>query len=378
MKTNKRCGIVTFHHSHNYGSVLQSYALAKVIQSLGVDAEIIDFRHPCTTYMYEWKGWSPYRKWRGNIKYYISRGVFKWGKKRQEAFIHFIENKLPLSPRITDRNDIPDIYDVLVCGSDQIWNYKASGLADPIYFLDFAYGRPKFSYAASSGGTPFAEKCHDRMLNYLRDFMSIGVREQYMKKYICKEFSLNAVVNPDPTLFLSYNNWKAIEEVYHNLPECYVLVYTLEYRYQCLSFANKVAKELKLPLVHIIANVDINIKRLLKKTSDYPLSDVSPGQFLWLFRHATYVVTNTFHGNVFSIIFQRNFITWYPSHLDSRILTLHNMLEWSTDRMCYTINDFRNIQKEIDYTDVEEKIERFKQEGLDFLKTNLLKSSSKN
>ena len=133
----KKCGIVTFHSSHNYGSVLQAYAMVRVMQKMGLDAELIDFRHPRTTDMYEWRLWSTYKNWKWNLRELVLRGLFSFGKKREQVFSDFIENVLKKSKRVKDKNDIPDIYDILVCGSDQIWNPKASGENDPIYYLDF-------------------------------------------------------------------------------------------------------------------------------------------------------------------------------------------------------------------------------------------------
>ena len=77
----KKCGIVTFHSSHNYGSVLQAYAMVRVMQKMGLDAELIDFRHPRTTDMYEWRLWSTYKNWKWNLRELVLRGLFSFGKK---------------------------------------------------------------------------------------------------------------------------------------------------------------------------------------------------------------------------------------------------------------------------------------------------------
>ncbi|RGV70011.1 hypothetical protein DWW04_20410 [Phocaeicola dorei] len=107
----KKCGIVTFHSSHNYGSVLQAYAMVRVMQKMGLDAELIDFRHPRTTDMYEWRLWSTYKNWKWNLRELVLRGLFSFGKKREQVFSDFIENVLKKSKRVKDKNDIPDIYD---------------------------------------------------------------------------------------------------------------------------------------------------------------------------------------------------------------------------------------------------------------------------
>ena len=158
-KIKSRCGVVTFHSSHNYGSVLQAYALIKVLQGMELDAEIIDYRHPYTTDMYEWKLWSPYKSLQRNFIDIIIRGILRFGREREKQFRQFINSELPKSERFYHRSEIPDNkYDILICGSDQIWNPYASGRNDPIYFLDFGSAKCRFSYAASSGSFlhPFA------------------------------------------------------------------------------------------------------------------------------------------------------------------------------------------------------------------------------
>lgn len=281
MKDKLKCGIVTFHSSHNYGSVLQAYAMVKVMQRLGLDAELIDFRHPRTTDMYEWRLWSPYKNWKWNLRELVLRGLFGFGKKREQVFSDFIENVLVKSKRVKDKNDIPDIYDVLVCGSDQIWNPKASGENDPIYYLDFGSTTCKFSYAASSGSVRFGDSNPAQLKKYLTSLKSIGVREQFMKDYIKEAFGLESTVNPDPTFLLDAEEWTNIEKPYYGLPEKYLLIYAIEYPLSTITFAHKVAHQLKLPTVQICN--DRGVRAFLHKDVDYRLMDVAPQQFFMAF-----------------------------------------------------------------------------------------------
>ena len=214
----KKCGIVTFHSSHNYGSVLQAYAMVRVMQKMGLDAELIDFRHPRTTDMYEWRLWSTYKNWKWNLRELVLRGLFSFGKKREQVFSDFIENVLKKSKRVKDKNDIPDIYDILVCGSDQIWNPKASGENDPIYYLDFGTTTCKFSYAASSGSVRFGDENPELFKKYLQNLKSIGVRERFMQEYIKEELKdLEKIVGlqtdkPLKRAFMPYGGIKMAEE----------------------------------------------------------------------------------------------------------------------------------------------------------------------
>lgn len=369
MKDKLKCGIVTFHSSHNYGSVLQAYAMVKVMQRLGLDAELVDFRHPRTTDMYEWRLWSPYKNWKWNLRELVLRGLFGFGKKREQVFSDFIENVLIKSKRVKDKKDIPDIYDVLVCGSDQIWNPFASGCNDPIYYLDFGSTSCKFSYAASSGSKRFGDSNPTQFKKFLTNLNSIGVREQFMQDYIKEDFGLQSIVNPDPTFLLDAEEWRQVEKTYLGIPQKYLLVYTIQNPGKTVAFAKEVATRLQLPIVQICN--DRGYRAFLHKGVDYSLMDVSPQQFIWLFRHASFVVTNTFHGNMFSVVFRKNFIHCANNPNDSRISTLHKAIGLGSDRKCYSISDINHIQFNVDYSIIEENIKDYIKCGINFIMENL-------
>lgn len=368
--TNKRskCGIVTFHSAHNYGSVLQSYAMVMTMKKMGLDAELIDFRHPHTTDAYEWRLWTPYKNWRWNLKDIALRGIMGIGKNREQVFKDFIDHQLPKSDRVSGYKEIPpQKYDVLVCGSDQIWNPVSTGENDPIYFLDFGNTKCKFSYAASAGSCKFPQEEHDKYAAYLKHLKSIGVREVFLQNYLKEEFGVDSVVNPDPTLLLNAEEWAGIEKVYPNLPEQYLLVYTLAKVDETLAFAHQVGTKLGLPVVQICNTRGLKGKS--KKNVDYNIMDASPQQFLWLFHHANFIVTNTFHGNMFSVIFRKNFVHYDVNGNDSRITTLHEAIGLKKSRMIKNIEDIK--EKQINYNLIEDSINAYANKGIQFIKSNL-------
>ena len=360
----KKCGIVTFHSSHNYGSVLQAYAMVRVMQKMGLDAELIDFRHPRTTDMYEWRLWS-YKNWKWNLRELVLRGLFSFGKKREQVFSDFIENVLKKSKRVKDKNDIPDIYDILVCGSDQIWNPKASGENDPIYYLGFGTTTCKFSYAASSGSVRFGDENPELFKKYLQNLKSIGVRERFMQEYIKEELGLVSEINPDPTFLLNASEWSEIEKPYKGLPDNYLLIYTIKRPKETINFAHQVAVSLNLPTVQICNDRDLNA--LMHKDVDYRLMNVSPQQFLWLFHHASFIVTNTFHGNMFSVIYRKNFVHYGTNSSDTRISTLHDEIRLKNK----IVSSFEIDQRIIDYNLIEENVAYYCKCGLNFIQANI-------
>ena len=369
-KSNKqlKCGVVTFHSAHNYGSVLQAYAMVMTMKRLGTDAELIDFRHPHTTDAYEWKLWTPYKDWRWNIKDIVLRGILSIGREREKVFRDFIEHYLPKSKRINDRKDIvPSKYDILVCGSDQIWNPISTGENDPIYFLDFGETKCKFSYAASAGSCKFPEQEHEKYYRFLNNLKSIGVRENFLKNYLKDEFKIDSDVNPDPTLLLDATEWEIIEKEYLGLPKQYLLVYTLAKVDETLAFARQMGIKLGLPVVQICNTR--GIKKESKRNVDFNLMDASPQQFLWLFHHASFIVTNTFHGNMFSVIYRKNFVHYDVNGNDSRINTLHEAIGFGRTRMITDVESLK--EREIRYDLIEKQIEAYANKGIQYIKNNL-------
>lgn len=362
-----KCGLVTYHNSHNYGSVLQTYAMVKTLETFGLDVEVINYQSPYTITAYQTVLWSPYKTIKLNAEDFILQYILQFGRKREKAFNRFINTRLPLTQPYKTEKEIPDKYDILICGSDQIWNPIATGKAAPVYFL--AFGNKdciRFSYAASSGSKEFEKDKEKERYDYLTKFKQIGVRETFMKEYLHKKFNLNSTVNPDPTIFLSSRDWAAIESPVNGLPPKYLLIYSLARIEEVLAFAHQIARKLNLPVAHI--NPARRTKYLKYKNTDYNLNKVSPEQFLWLFHHATFIVTNTFHGNMFSIIFRKDFINYTPDKNDTRIQTLHNAIGLGNSRQLAEASQFTNDMLHIDYSVLEPEIQTLKESGLSFIK----------
>ena len=186
-----------------------------------------------------------------------------------------------------------------------------------------------------------------------------------MQEYIKKEFGLASEVNPDPTFLLNSSEWSEIEKPYEGLPANYLLIYTIQRPKETINFAHQVAVSLKLPTVQICNDRDLNA--LIHKGVDYRLMNVSPQQFLWLFHHASFIVTNTFHGNMFSVIFRKNFVHYGINSNDTRISTLHNEIRLKNR----IVSSFKIDQRVIDYNLIEKDIAYYYKRGLNFIQTNI-------
>lgn len=363
----KTIGIVTFHRSHNYGSVLLAYAMARTLSSLGLKAAIIDYRHHASELMYGFVWWDSSRTLRQNIHHLISHGILGRGRRRRRVFDRFITEKLPLTRRYSDRSEINEHFDYLVCGSDQIWNPDAPDSRDDIYFLDFGDADTvKFSYAASSGSRKFFAVDKARTGHFLSSLKRIGVREQFMKDYISSTFGLESTVNPDPTLLLTQEEWSVLEEEVPGLPSGFILVYSLLDTLRSVETASGIGSILDLPVVHL--NHRTKARNNFAEGAGISLFDVSPGQFLWLIRRASFVVSNSFHGNMFSIIYRKDFVCPVFDFRDQRIETLHERVGLGRERFVSSARDFVPSLRYIDYGPLEAKIATFRKEGIDFIK----------
>lgn len=292
-----KIGILTFHRAYNYGAVLQAYALKKVIETLGADVEIINYKcdqvdldhHP----RYSIKKMGPVR---GVIGFY---GRFA----KSLVFEAFSKRRLDLGKEYTKETikELEGQFDVFIAGSDQIWSNKFSGF-DTTFLLDFVEDRAKkYSYAASFGFSAFPEGTKETYEKYLRTFERLSVREDSAAALLRKECDLRASVHLDPTLILGAERWKAFCQPPQRQNKKYILIYTIQPPVNLISYAKRLAEETGAELLYLS-----NSYRQHQEIKHIRL--VSPEEFVGWFLGAEYVLTNSFHGTAFSIIFGRKLV----------------------------------------------------------------------
>lgn len=299
---NKKIGIITFHRAANFGAMLQSFALKKSLQELGGDrTEIIDYRASSIEKLYKYH-WDYCFKditlsFR-SIKNVVGRlGYISILKKRLQNFRKFEKKYLSPSPKpYTD-------YDVIVFGSDQIWNVGITQ-NDDIYFGYIGTDKvKKVAYAGSLGhGDIDAFKSKVRLL---KTFSAIGVRElQLISVFL--ELGIDSFLCLDPTFLLTSDKWLK----YLGLPqitkkrEKILLVYCIRDKERVLKAARPIAAKLGLNLVILESSETIDVHGISKKATYY-----GPKEFVRCFNDADFVVTDSFHGTVFSILFHKTFVS---------------------------------------------------------------------
>lgn len=367
----KKAGIITFHFADNYGAVLQAYALANTIEKLGVKAEIIDFvpnklREPYKLFpniknMVDNKGLSYTIRNTLSRLFYIRHNI-----TRIRSFDEFRNTYLNLSERrynnvIELLNESFD-YDYFITGSDQVWNPKFFSHVNGVYFLDFADKKAKkISYAAS-----IAEKV-DKSFNkdyssYLAMFDYISVREESAKEFLCDKTDKKIEVTLDPTLLLNKEEWNRVSTK-KNYNFKYILVYDLISDPLIVKIASKLANATGYKVLSYSRRIDY-----VNWYSSF--SSHSPTDFLGLFANAEYIVTNSFHGTAFSIIYNKPFYTVPHKTRGSRMIDLLNSLEIN-DRLIKKDEDIKDISNSIDYDKVESKLLEQKDRSMVFLKKAL-------
>lgn len=309
---------LTFHRALNYGAVLQTYALQKTLIGLGYDTEVLDYRSEFIEHHYAPDKISNYFTPKKMAILILLNGC---SVVKRSQFESFVNNNIKMSKTVYDKNNIVEsekIYDSFLVGSDQVWNYRTTGF-DKCYYLNFIKNKEKkMSYAASVGLSQIPEDVEGEYKKLLKPFNKISVREQEGNDLLSQILSREDIETVlDPTMLLDASEWSTLC-VPCNTPKKYILVYLLSENRKIVKFAKKLAKKTGYEIIYIN-------NQLLKRSGFINKRDVTPENWLYLFKNADYIVTNSFHGTVFSIIFRKVFWTDYlptRANVNSRITTL--------------------------------------------------------
>jgi hypothetical protein len=343
-----KIGILTFHCAHNYGAVLQAYALQEKLKELGHYVEIIDYRPSYLIDAYKIPSLNFKSQSIKNIVFKIlSVCFFKYSRrKRFVKFDDFIKNKLNLHQQT---NIIPEDYDLYILGSDQIWNgYITKGI-DNVYWGRFSIkpGAKKITYAVSLGNYKLQEGQKPYVKQLLAKIDGISVREKETLSKIQSLANKQVYEVLDPTFLNNKLKWnKLINDDYQNRK--YVLLYQVRYNKHLKDIAKNLAKQIKGTIIEVPAYIS-------KQYIFNKYKTISPVEFISLIKNAECIVTSSFHGTAFSIIFEKPFYTVALNDgKDNRSINLLNKLSLQ-NRM---INVYDNVKfAPIDYTESNKKLQ---------------------
>lgn len=365
-----RVGIVTFQRENNYGAILQSFALQKVIGSLGIECETIDYQRNVVLDVIQWQKnkmksflvGKPDKQLYTNMEFLrmvILEKFFNYlsGEKFDE-----IRKKMNYSEKVNKRtiHRLEDKYDLIIAGSDQVWNPGRVNL-DTTYLLDWVKDvDKKASYAASFGideiPAKYVEKYRQCLHNYkyysCREAQGITILEQLVHK--------DGSVVLDPTMLMNGNEWTKYVKRYHK-KEPYILVYQLGLSNTLLQCAKKLAVKKGLKIIALpYPRQGKNVQWM---------SGIGPQEWMGLIQGAEFVITNSFHGVVFSILFERKVYIEVEGQrvraaMSSRIKNLVSMLEIE-DRV---MEENGMINDDMDYDKIRKQIEKYRESSIHYLK----------
>ena len=322
---NKKVGIITVHRNVNYGANLQAFASCKFINNAGYNAEIIDYYPPeidKDNYLFSWLKLSyDHGKSKSvlhNLKLITALALSAPEKnKRLKSFYSFRKNHCRLSPEYTSFEEIQNgNYTDVVCGSDQVWNPDITDGIRSLYFGDVNGATNKISYAASLGRASYNESEEKKVAELIRKMDYVSVREEKSIDYIKNISGKDVVGVCDPVFLLPEEEYEKIAKPL-KAKKPYLLVYSVINNQDMLRSAKKYAEQNGLTLVEICPN---------KKRSENHIqfTEKSPEEFLGAIKNAEIVVTNSFHGTAFSLIFQKEFYVFDNKARGSRITNILN------------------------------------------------------
>ena len=371
----KKIGILTFHCADNYGAVLQCLGQQEFLISQGYDVKIINY-HP--QYLLDKHSilvnpivrFKEYKNLNQGINSTIKKTTksilenvyFPKRVTRKMNFSKYRKKYLKQTKQVNNLIEVNELvkdYDVLICGSDQIWNNQMSNEEfDKVFFLKFDSGNfRKVSYAASAGSI-INEYDKNKFIELINEFDNISVREEKLLNQVNNWTNKNAELVLDPSMLLTGEQWSNyIDEKKVNGK--YILVYCLEKNEKMFDLITEIYKRLNIKIIEIDMRRRLNIEGKV-------LSTINPGEFLSLIKNSEFVVTNSFHGTVFSILYKKNFVSIPHLKLGERMRTLLTILNLE-DKLITDKSMIENAFTKIDYEEVDKKLQILRSKSIDYL-----------
>lgn len=316
-----KVGLFTFPNSISYGASLQMFALYHTVNKLGHSAEIINYYN---AYMKAEKhantrNLPPVKQRVKKLFRKLLHG------KLYRKFTAFEKEKMLLYPSkpFTDKQKLVEVgarYGAVICGSDQVWNPDITD-TDLSYFLDFCGEKTRrISYAPSFGIDEFSAEFREKIRGELAGFHAISVREAPGQALIKELLGIEAPIVSDPTLLVEKDEWEKLEEDCSSINEEYILYYTIKSSGELFARCREFAEKAGLTMVVVGGSLARNLKNRDPRVR-YTV-DLSPAQWLRMIHQARYVVTNSFHGTAFSVIYRKDFYLELSSLTNSRLLQI--------------------------------------------------------
>ena len=356
-----KIGIITHHYIKNYGAFLQTYALQQYLTETYPDAEVVivnyvNKKHKIINiggcYRFFWK--------KESLRAYMHKIKIPW------TFAEAEKKYLNITKPVKNAEEINALeLDAIIIGSDEVWHYEDKA-ASPIKFAVGLKAKKIISYAPSCGGVDLSHPIPDYVKEGLKNFTSISARDDLSEELTERVLGFKPTRVLDPTLIYDFPAYE--DDFTRRLKqEKYILMY----------FVEKLAPEGHQKIIQYAREHNLKIYgagEYAKYYSDITIN-VSPFQWVEMFRNAEFVFTGTFHGAVFSLITQRNFAAYLTN--PSRVKKVNSLLEqFDLSDQIFKGDELDRMEEllehSIDYSAFNERKEQVRQSSYDFLEASLL------
>jgi len=367
----KKIAVVNRTNLINYGSVLQCYALCQAVKNLGYESEII-WEQGNLSKNFDFR---PVKIFKTMLKLIMHPSLLKSTLKNikevrekeinpetVKLFLEFVENNIH-QKKFSHKELLvvarSDEYSKFICGSDQVW-CSTTTYVDPLMYLRFAPQEKRIAYAPSIGRDYIPEYNRRQMRKYIKDIPYVSIREDDGRRLIKELTGRDVPVVLDPTLLLERKNWENLKNEYVNIEKPYLLCYFLDTPCNEMQEAiNAIAIDNNLEIVSIGRELDVEgIANLI----------CGPSEFLSCVSNAELVVTDSYHGMLFSMIFERKFWSvkrnYQQFDQSSRQLTILNRVNLR-DR--YLENPTKLSLDTIDYKAINSILRTLRKNSLNYL-----------
>lgn len=353
---------ITLHDTDNCGSSLQAYALQHFLIKNNVENEIIDYI-------------PEYTKNNGNIIKFVLRRIiyYKSSKEKYIKFQAFKHKYLKVtSRRYTLFSELKDAHlkaDCFIAGSDQLWNNMYQCGNDPAFYLEFAES-PKIAYAVSMGRNIVPDDNRNQVIKYAQKFQWISFREQISVKQFKDYMNCPVDYVCDPVLLNPVTDYDLIKSkpIFH---EPYILVYIAQ------AINRNLIDDLILNAKNMYLGKVVMIGTYRNKCNcDIHIKNTSPEEFLSLISNAQFVISNSFHATVFSMLYKRQFMTIIPPQNGERIKMILD-IAGIPENAVYNEAKIHQISSD-EYLTVEKNLYNFSSVSQNLIKKYLSKISEMN
>lgn len=372
MQEKIKIAVITPFSTGNIGTVLQAFATQTLLNRFGYENAIVD---------YKWDNIeSPFRPVnlirRGPVSYLSAIGGYLIRLPKRKKLRAFIA-KMKLTEKVKKKDlfRLQSRYDYFIVGSDCVWNVEAFGL-ESAYLLDFVDdSRRKGNFSSSFASNDIPRQYREIFRERLGDFKHLSVREEKGRELIHDLTGKDATVVLDPTLVLDSGFWTQIAEKSSlNIPQDYIFVAEYAVCAEMLEDAVKLSEKLHCT---VICAFPPKGKWIKAKT----ILSSGPEDFMYLIKHARYVMTDSYHMTIFSINFNVNFITYITNTALPAVSKYDSILQYTglPDRMVYVNRQKKetvDLEKltPINYGPVNEKLEKARKISVSYLE-NLLREA---